>query len=94
MDKLTLTVLTTQLRAVTGWPIKHLGAVLRIVQPETVLKWHRELVRRKWTFQPPNRRGRPRTVPDLERLIVRLARENQTGGMARFKVNWPNWAMR
>jgi hypothetical protein len=59
--------------------------VLRIVQPETVFKWHRELVRRKWTFQQPSRGGRPRTAPDLEQLVVRLARENPGWGNARIE---------
>ncbi|MEP7289655.1 MAG: hypothetical protein ABI947_28220, partial [Chloroflexota bacterium] len=45
--KLILVVLTSQLKAVTGWPVKQFGQVLRIFQPETVFKWHRELVRRK-----------------------------------------------
>src|ERR1700674_5675673 len=49
-EKLTLAVLTAQLKAVTGWPVKQFGKVLRIFQPETVFKWHRELVRCKWTY--------------------------------------------
>lgn len=81
-DKLTLTVLVTSLRAVSGWPMKRLKTVLHIIQPETVFKWHRELVRRKWTFQKPSRGGRPRTAPDLEQLVVRLARENPDWGNA------------
>ncbi len=51
-EKLTLAVLAAQLKSVTGWPVQHFGNVLRIFQPETVFKWHRELVRRKWTRQP------------------------------------------
>jgi hypothetical protein len=57
-----------------------LEACVVLVKPETVLKWHRELVRRKWTFQRPNVGGRPRLEPDLEALIVRLARENPRMG--------------
>jgi putative transposase len=44
-----------------------------------VLKWHRELVRRKWTYRRKKRGGRPRTQPELERLVLRLARENNWG---------------
>src|SRR5579871_6536453 len=84
-DKLTLTVLVTQLRSTCGWPMKQLRTVLHIVQPETVLKWHRELVRRKWTFQRVSRGGRPRTAHDLEQLVVRLARENPDWGNARIE---------
>jgi hypothetical protein len=47
-----------------------------VVKTETLLKWHRDLVRRKWTFQRPNLGGRPRIKAELEDLIVRLAREN------------------
>ena len=46
-EKLTLVVLAAQLKSVTGWPVKQFGEVLRIFQPETVFKWHRDLVRRK-----------------------------------------------
>ncbi len=85
IDKLTLTVLATQLRSASGWPMKRLRTVLSIVQPETVFKWHRELVRRKWAFQQPSRGGRPRTAHDLEQLVVRLARENPDWGNARIE---------
>ena len=51
VEKLTLAVLAFQLKAVTGWLVKQFGQILRIFQPETVFKWHRELVRRKWTYQ-------------------------------------------
>ena len=74
-EKLTLAVLAAQLKSLTGWPVKQFGKVLRIFQPETVFKWHRELVRRKWTYQSPRQRGRPRTNQDIERLVVRLARQ-------------------
>src|SRR5476649_1112000 len=73
VEKLTLAVLSSQLKAVTGWPVKQFGKVLRIFQPETVFKWHRELVRRKWTYQSIKPRGRPRTNQEIECLIVRLA---------------------
>src|SRR5579859_7943649 len=43
-DKLTLVVLTTRLKAISGWSMVQLGAILRIVQPATVFKWHREKV--------------------------------------------------
>jgi hypothetical protein len=59
-EKLTLAVLAAHLKSVTGWPVKQFGKVLHIFQPETVFKWHRNLVRRKWTRQFHNQRGRPR----------------------------------
>jgi hypothetical protein len=49
------------------------------VQPETIRRWHRALVARRWTHphRPP---GRPATSADLRALIARLARENPECG--------------
>ena len=48
-----------------------------IVRPETVLGWHRALVRRKWAVYGRRRRpGRPRMPEECCQLILRLAREN------------------
>ena len=91
-EKLTLAVLAAQLKAVTGWPVKQFGQILRIFQPETVFKWHRELVRRKWTRQAHDQRGRPRTHNDIQSLIVRLARENRDWGNGKIAGNSPNCA--
>jgi hypothetical protein len=51
-----------------------------LVQPATLLGWHRDLVRRRWTS--PHRRGRPRVAAELRALVLRLARENPTWGIA------------
>ena len=63
-ERLTLAVITAKLKAVTGRSINQLRDVIRIVQPETALRWHREMVRRKWTQQQKNTGGRPRTPPN------------------------------
>ncbi len=84
-EKLTLAVLAVRLRAITGRPIKQFDHVIRLFQPETVFKWHRELVRRKWTYSPKSRGGRPRTKPEIERLVVRLARENSDWGNGKIE---------
>ena len=52
------------------------------VQPATLLGWHRDLVRRRWTY--PHRRGRPGVAAELCGLVLRLARENPTWGYRRI----------
>ncbi len=75
-EKLTLVVLASKLTAMTTSTRARLGQVVLLFKPETVLKWHRELVRCKWTFKQRAPRGRPPTSRDFEALIVRLAKEN------------------
>ena len=48
-EKLTLAVLTEKLKKMSNRPASQLRNIVRLFQPETVLKWHRELVRHKWT---------------------------------------------
>jgi hypothetical protein len=72
--------LIPRLKAQTQRWQQRLREAVLLVQPETVRKWHRELVRRTWTFHAPNRGGRPRREPDREALIVRIARANPRMG--------------
>ncbi len=62
-----------------------LSQSLLLFTPETVLRWHRELVRRKWTFRHRSSVGRPRIAVELEALIVRLARENPLWGYGKIE---------
>lgn len=54
-----------------------------VVQPATLLAWHRRLAARRWTYRSA-RRGRPPTAAVLARLIVRLASENPEWGYRRI----------
>jgi hypothetical protein len=56
-----------------------------VVRPETLLRWHRELVRRKWTFKRRGRPGRPPIDSEGRALIVRLGRENPRWGYQRIR---------
>jgi putative transposase len=56
-----------------------------IVRPETVLRWHRNLLaRRHAAISRPKRTGRPPTVRSIRTLVLRLARENNSWGYRRI----------
>ncbi len=57
-----------------------------LLQPETILRWHRDLVRKKWaSFGERRRVGRPRLDLKLRELIIRMATENSGWGCIRIR---------
>ena len=62
-----------------------LGDIATIVTPDTILRWHRELVARKWTYG--GGRGRPQgRQARIRALIIRMATDNPTWGYTESKV--------
>jgi putative transposase len=64
-------------------------AVLRgvrlLVRPDTVMRWHRDLLARRHAYlSRPKRPGRPRTVRSVRVLVLRMARENPSWGYRRL----------
>jgi transposase InsO family protein len=73
-------------RAVFAALIQRLPRVLRghhLVTPATVLRWHRRLITKKWSY--PDQPGRPPIDDRLATLIERMARENHTWGYKRIQ---------
>jgi putative transposase len=58
---------------------------MRLFKPATVIGWHREIVRRKWTYQQHSPPGRPPIGGTLEHWILRVARDNPGLGYDKLK---------
>jgi transposase InsO family protein len=61
-----------------------LAQVATLVTPDTILRWHRQLIARKWTT-PRRGVGRPGVLAEIRQLTVRMARENPTWGYRRIQ---------
>jgi transposase InsO family protein len=57
---------------------------LRLVSPRTLLRWHAQLLARRWTY-PRGRPGRPPTAAPIRALVLRMARENHRWGYRRIQ---------
>jgi putative transposase len=56
---------------------------MRLVSPRTLLRWHAQLIARRWTY-PHRRPGRPPIAPPIRDLVLRMARENPRWGYRRI----------
>jgi transposase InsO family protein len=61
-----------------------LAEVASLVTPDTILRWHRQLVAQKWTHKRRSP-GRPRVMEIIGNLVVRMARENPRWGYTRIQ---------
>jgi hypothetical protein len=75
-DRLLLAALSRLLPR-SRWPVF-------VVTPQTVLRWHRQLVTRRWGY-PSRRPGRPPTGKAIRDLVIRLARDNPSWGHRRIQ---------
>ncbi|MFE2611842.1 integrase, partial [Streptomyces mirabilis] len=66
-------------------PMDKLRHLLLLVRPDTLLRWHRDLLKRRHAAAcVPKRRGRPPTIRSIRALVVRLAGENASWGYRRI----------
>ena len=73
-------------------PMDVLRRVRLLVRPDTVLRWHRDLVARRHAHASrPKRPGRPRTVRSVRVLVLRLAKENPAGDIAVSMASCWSW---
>jgi hypothetical protein len=90
-EKMTVAVLVARLKGCSRRPARELRSLLRLFQLETVLRWHRELVRHKWRYARENQGGRPPLRRELEALIPRRTR---LGAMGRSRASCASWGSR
>ena len=64
---------------------KMLGEVCTLVTPETILRWYRTLIARKYDGSAKRGPGRPRVAESIEDLVVRMAKENVSWGYGRLQ---------
>ena len=60
-----------------------LREIATIATPDTLLRWHRQLIARKWTYV--RKTGRRAVLLEIQRLIMRMAEENPTWGYTRIQ---------
>lgn len=70
-----------------------LSEIVTIVTPDTIFRWHRRLIAKKWDYSAKRRdAGRPPVMKEIADLTVRIAREAPSWVTRESKVPWPIWA--
>jgi putative transposase len=64
---------------------RRLWSMVFPVTPVTILRWHRRLVARRWTYTDRRRPGRPATGAAVKQLILRMASDNPGWGHRRIQ---------
>ena len=65
-------------------PLDRLAAMRLIVTPGTIMRWHRDIVRRRWARVSHRRSGRPPVHRNVRSVVLRLAGENESWGYRRI----------
>jgi putative transposase len=84
-QKVPLAVLAVRLTEKTNKTRKVLEESVQLFKPDTLLRWHRDLVRRKWTFKGQRKPGRPAIDPELEKWILQIAKDNPGLGFEKLE---------
>lgn len=73
--------------AVLGKALGHkvLSEICSIVNPDTIMRWHRKLIASKYDGSKARKPGRPRVMLEIRKLVLRFATENRTWGYERIE---------
>ena len=63
---------------------RQLPDCLMVIKPDALIGWHRQIVRRHWTFKHKRRPGRPQIDREAEQLVLQIARENRHWGYTKI----------
>ena len=67
-------------------------STLLILQPATVIRWHRQGFKLYWRRKSRKKPGRPKVDREIRHLIRRMCRENPRGAPLGFNPSWLSWA--
>ncbi len=73
---------------------KGLFEISSLVTPDTLLRWYRRLIAKKYDGSENRTVGRPKTAIEIEELIVQMARQNRTWGTPEFEAHCTTWDTR